>query len=445
MTVTVRFAPSPTGLLHVGNVRTALINWLVAKGQGGRFILRLDDTDVERSTEEFAAAIHEDLAWLGLKPDAVFRQSERFEKYAAAAAALRAAGMLYPCYETADELERKRRLQRARGLPPVYDRAALKLSEAEHRALEAEGRRPHWRFRLSGAPVSFTDLVRGETVIDTASLSDPILVREDGSYLYTLPSVVDDIEFGITHIIRGEDHVTNSGAQIEIFRALGGEPPQFAHHSLLVDAEGGKLSKRLGALTVRALREEGFEPVAVISLLAKLGTSDPVEPRASLEALAAEFHIAKLGRAPARFDVRELRSLNARTLRELTFEAVKARLDALGVTGDGAFWEAVRPNLEKLGDAAELWQMVEGPVAPVIEDSAFIDAARALLPEGPLTDESWDAWTGAVKAKTGAKGKALFMPLRLALTGRAHGPEMQRLLTLIGRERALRRLSGETA
>ncbi|MFP4003861.1 MAG: glutamate--tRNA ligase [Alphaproteobacteria bacterium] len=445
MTVTVRFAPSPTGLLHVGNVRTALINFLVARKEGGRFILRLDDTDVERSTAEFADAIREDLAWLGLEPDAVFRQSDRFEKYAAAAENLKQAGLLYPCYETAGELERKRRLQRARGLPPVYDRAALKLTEEERAALEAEGRKPHWRFKLSGEPAKWTDLVRGETVIDTASISDPILVREDGSYLYTLPSVVDDIGFGITHIVRGEDHVTNSGAQIEIFRALGGDVPQFGHHSLLVDAEGGKLSKRLGGLTIRSLREEGFEPIALTSLLARLGTSDPVEPRPSLDVLAEEFDFDKLGRAPARFDVRELKALNARVLRELPFEAVKDRLASLGVEGGADFWEAVRPNLERVEEAADLWRMVEGPVKPVIEDEAFIGEARALLPEGPLTEESWGIWTGAVKEKTGAKGKALFMPLRLALTGRAHGPEMQKLLMLIGRERAMKRLSGEAA
>lgn len=445
MTVTVRFAPSPTGLLHVGNVRTALINYLVARAKSGRFFLRLDDTDVERSTPEFAAAIREDLAWLEIEPDEVRRQSERFGDYAAAAERLKQAGLLYPCYETADELERKRRLQRARGLPPVYDRAALKLTGKDRGALEAEGREPHWRFKLSGEPASWTDLVRGETEIDTASISDPILVREDGSYLYTLPSVVDDIDFGITHIIRGEDHVTNSGAQIEIFRALGGEVPQFAHHSLLVDAEGGKLSKRLGGLTVRSLREQGFEPVAITSLLAKLGTSDPVEPRPSLQVLAEEFDFAKLGRAPARFDVRELQALNAKVLRDLPFEAVKERLTALGVAGGAEFWDAVRPNLERVEDAAELWRIVEGPVEPVIEDRSFIEEAGALLPKGPFSDETWGVWTGAVKEKTGARGKALFMPLRLALTGRRHGPEMQKLLVLIGRERAARRLAGETA
>jgi glutamyl-tRNA synthetase len=445
MTVTVRFAPSPTGFLHVGNVRTALVNWLLARRDGGRFLLRLDDTDMGRSTQEFADAIGQDLAWLGLEPDEVFRQSGRFAEYAAAAERLKEAGLLYPCYETADELDRKRRLQRARGQPPVYDRAALKLTDDDRARLEAGGRKPHWRFKLSGGPAIWTDLIRGEVSIDTGSISDPILVREDGSYLYTLPSTVDDIEYGITHIVRGEDHVTNSGAQIEVFRALGGAVPHFAHMSLLVDAEGGKLSKRLGGLTVRSLREEGYEPVAIASHLAKLGTSDPVEPRPSLEALAEEFSFEKMGRAPARFDVRELKALNARVLREMPYDAVKDRLSALGVGGGAEFWDAVRSNLERVEDAAGFWRMVEGPVEPVIEDEGFIGEARALLPEGPLTEESWSMWTGAVKEKTGAKGRELFMPLRLALTGQRHGPEMQKLLMLIGRDKALKRLSGEAA
>lgn len=445
MTLTVRFAPSPTGLLHVGNVRTALVNYLVAKDAGGRFVLRLDDTDEERSTAEFAAAIEEDLGWLGLVPDEVRRQSDRFGRYAEAAEELKAKGLLYPCYETPDELERKRRLQRARGLPPVYDRAALDLSTAERAALEADGRKPHWRFKLSGRPSAWEDLIRGRTVIDTASLSDPILIREDGSYLYTLPSVTDDIDYGITHIVRGEDHVTNSGAQIEIFRALDGGVPQFAHQPLLVDAKGGKLSKRLGALTIRALRAEGYEPMALNSLLAKLGTSDPVEPRLTLGELTREFTFAKVGRAPARFDVNELKALNARLVHELPYEAVRERLEAMGVSDGSTFWYAVRSNLERVADAAGLWGMVAGRVAPVIEDAGFCARAAALLPESPFTEETWTEWTDAVRTETGAKGRALFMPLRLALTGQKHGPEMQKLLMLIGRERALRRLKGEAA
>ncbi len=445
MTVTVRFAPSPTGRLHVGNVRTALFNYLFAKGQGGDFILRLDDTDVERSTQAFADGIVEDLAWLGLAHDRTFRQSDRFDRYAKVVEDLKAKGLLYPCYETPEELDRKRKLQRARGQPPVYDRAALSLSEAERAELEAQGRKPHWRFKLDGRRVAWEDMVRGKTEIDTASISDPILVREDGSYLYTLPSVVDDIDEGITHIIRGEDHVTNSGAQIQVFEAVGGSAPVFGHTSLLVGAQGEALSKRLGSLTIESLREEGLEPLAVVSLLAKLGTSDPVEPRHDLMTLADEFGMDKLGRAPARFDIEELRGLNAKLLHETPFEAVADRLNGLGVTGGETFWTAIRPNLHRLDEAADWWRIVEGPITSAVEgadDVKLVEAAVGLLPEGPYDDDTWSQWTGQVREATGAKGKALFMPLRLALTGQARGPEMAKLLCLIGPERARARLSG---
>lgn len=445
MPVTVRFAPSPTGLLHVGNARTALQNQLLVLKDGGKFILRVDDTDTERSEQRFIDAIDVDLAWLGFRVDEKVHQSDRFDRYAAAAEKLKADGRLYPCYETGEELERKRKLQRAQGLPPVYDRAALELTDDARAQLEAEGRKPHWRFKLSHAPVSWTDLVRGESHIETTSISDPILIREDGSYLYTLPSVVDDIELEITHIVRGEDHVTNSGAQIEIFEALGGAAPTFAHTPLLVGAEGDKLSKRFGSLSLESLRTQGVEPMALSSLLAKIGTSDPIEARADLETLAAEFDFAKVGRAPARFDEADLMRLNAALLHDAPFEAVKDRLAELGVTGDAAFWEAARANVATLNDAADLWAMVAGPVEPVIEDAAFTSAAAALVPDGPLGAESWAAFTSAVKEKTGAKGKALYRPLRLALTGREHGPEMDKLFVLIGAEKAKKRLSGEAA
>ncbi|MEM9750491.1 MAG: glutamate--tRNA ligase [Pseudomonadota bacterium] len=450
MTVTVRFAPSPTGKLHVGNIRAALMNWLFAKREGGVFLLRMDDTDQDRSEAAYEEAIKTDLAWLGLTHDRFERQSARFADYDAAADDLKKRGLLYPCYETAEELERKRRLQRARGAPPVYDRAALDLSQADRAALEAEGRRPHWRYKLSGAPATWTDLIRGPASVDTKSVSDPVLIREDGAYLYTLPSVVDDIAFGITHIVRGEDHVTNTGVQIEIFRALGAEPPAFAHHSLLVGADGEALSKRIGSLGVERFREEGLEPMAVLSLMAKIGTSDPVEPRASAEALAADFDFAKIGRAPARFDIKELQGLNAKLLHETPFAAVADRLAAMGAGSDAgldpeAFWLAVRGNLERISDV-NLWRrVVLGPVEPAVDDAAFLDDALQLFPEGPLDTETWGAWTGAVKAKTGAKGRALFMPLRKALTGEQRGPDMAALLPLIGPERAKARLSGETA
>lgn len=441
----VRFAPSPTGKLHVGNVRTALLNWLFAKGAGGKFILRIDDTDLQRSTKAFEAGIETDLAWLGLTWDEKFNQSARQPLYEAAAEKLKANGLLYPAFETEEELERKRKIAQARGRPPVYDRAALTLTEAQIAALIAEGRKPHWRFKLSGARAQWVDRVRGPQSIDTGSLSDPVLIREDGAFLYTLPSVVDDLDMAITDVVRGEDHVTNTGVQIEIFLALGGRAPGFAHFPLLVGAEGEALSKRLGSLSVESLREDAMEPIAICSHLAKLGTSDPVEARADLAILAQEFDWEKIGRAPARFDVEELARVNAQALHALGYFAVKPRLAALGVDLGEEFWLAVRANLKVFADALEWAGIIEGSIQPIRPDPAFASACAQLLPEGPYTRESWSQFTEAVKAKTGAKGKALFMPLRLALTGREHGPEMAPLFALIGEARARARLLGETA
>lgn len=440
----VRFAPSPTGRLHVGNIRTALMNWLFAKRIGASFLLRIDDTDFARSTKAFEDGIRTDLAWLGLTWDEEDKQSARAARYEAAADRLKAAGLLYACYETAEELDRKRKIALSRGRPPIYDRAALKLTDAEKAALEAEGRTPHWRFRLSGARVAWTDLVRGEQTIDTASISDPVLIRADGAFLYTLPSVVDDIELGVTHVIRGEDHVANTGVQIEIFRALSDVLPAFGHFPLLVGADGEALSKRLGSMSIEDLRARGVEPMAILSLLARLGTSDPVEAVASLEGLVETFDFAKVGRAPARFDPEDVGRLNAALLHGADYGAVKDRLAALGADRGEAAWLAVRANLTVLADAADWARVIDGPVTPVIEDPAFCAAAAALLP-AELGPDAWSAWTGAVKAATGAKGRALFLPLRQALTGMDHGPEMAPLLALIGREKALKRLAGETA
>lgn len=440
----VRFAPSPTGKLHVGNVRTALINWLFAKGQGGTFVLRIDDTDTERSTAEHEQGIRDDLTWLGLTWGDTFKQSERFATYDAAADKLRDMGLLYACYETADELDRQRKLQRARGKPPIYNRAGLNLTDDEKAAYEAEGRKPHWRFKLSGERVVWTDLVRGEQAIETSSLSDPVLIRADGSYLYTLPSCVDDIEAGITHVVRGEDHVTNSGAQIEIFKALGGTAPEMAHTPLLIGADGSSLSKRLGSLGMGELRNQGIEPLAICSLLGKLGTSDNVEIRDSLDQLAEEFSFSKIGRAPARFDEADLRSLNAAITHAMPFEDAKDRLAALDAqAANEPFWMMVRENCETVEDAARFIPVAFGDITPLIddEDRDFISSAAELLPAGDMTAETWGAWTSALKSETGRKGKGLFMPLRKALTGMERGPSVGDMLVLMGRERALKRLS----
>ncbi|MEP3476928.1 MAG: glutamate--tRNA ligase [Hyphomicrobiales bacterium] len=443
MTVITRFAPSPTGKIHIGNLRPALINWLYARAEGGQFMLRIDDTDLERSKEEYVDGIKADLTWLGLTWDFEARQSTRFDKYDAVVEKLKAEGRLYPCYETADELDRKRKRQMSRGLPPVYDRAALELTDEERAELEAEGRKPHWRFKLEDRSVVWTDLVRGEQSIEASSLSDPILIREDGSYLYTLPSVIDDIEFKVSHVIRGEDHVANTGAQIQIFEALGAQAPVFAHHNLLVGKEGEGLSKRLGSLSISSFREDGIEAMAVVSHAASIGSSNPIVPHQTTETIFKEFAFEKLSRSPAKFDVAELELINAKLLHETEFSVVQSRLAELGIEGAEAFWDAVRGNIEKFEDVKLWWKVVNGPIDPVIEDAEFCDKALSVLPEGPYDETSWGTFTKAVKEATGAKGKALFQPLRLSLTGQPHGPELKALLPLIGPDRAAGRLKGE--
>jgi glutamyl-tRNA synthetase len=440
----VRFAPSPTGLLHVGNARTAMLNYLFVRHAKGKFFLRIDDTDTERSKPEYEAAILEDLAWLGMTHDIFARQIERADAHARAAEALKASGHLYPAYESADELDRRRKRQIAMHKPPVYDRAALKLTSEDRAKLESEGRKPHWRFKLSQSKVKWHDSVRGDVEIDTAHLSDPVLIREDGRFLYTLPSVVDDVDYKITHVIRGEDHVTNTAAQIEIFEALGATVPHFAHFPLLVGVGGVALSKRIGSLSLREIREMGIEPLALASYLAKTGTSDAIELRPSLDVLAEEFSFDKIGRAPAHFDPAELDGLNAKLLHTMPYEAVADRLAQLGID-IAALWDAVKPNLAKLSDAADLAALVTGTITPVIEDAAFTAQAAELLPPEPWDEVTWSAWTKSITAATGKKGRDLFHPLRLALTARESGPEMKKLLPLMGREKVLARLRGTAA
>ncbi|WP_188580967.1 glutamate--tRNA ligase [Azorhizobium oxalatiphilum] len=442
-----RFAPSPTGYIHVGNARTALLNALLAQRAGGTFVLRFDDTDEARSRPEYADAIREDLAWLGIPPDQVSAQSGRLALYAAAAETLKAMGRLYPAYETEEELDLKRGLQRARGLPPVYDRSALALTEADRTKLEAEGRRPHWRFRLDQRVVSWVDGVRGPQQVDTASLSDPVLVRADGTYLYTLPSVVDDLDMGVTDVVRGEDHVTNTAVQIELIAALGGTAPRFAHHNLLTLPSGEGLSKRLGHLSLRALREQGLEPLAVAALAVLVGTSEAVAPVESLAALAVQVDLARISRAPARFDPEDLPGLSARTLHHLSFGAVADRFAAGGIPADESFWLAVRGNLASFTEAADWWAICTGPLAPAIagDDATFLAAISELLPPEPWDGATYKAWIAQAKAAGGRSGKALFHPIRLALTGRETGPELAALLPLMGRARVCARLTGVMA
>jgi len=451
-----RFAPSPTGLIHIGNARTAILNYLYAVKHGGEFLLRMDDTDQERSKLEFADAIERDLRWLGIKWDQLERQSDRIVRYQEMADKLKAEGRLYACYETADELDRKRKRQLARGLPPIYDRKGLSLSDDEIAAFEAEGRKPHWRLQMANTSgegslqpvathVTWDDLIRGDQTVDVGSLSDPVLIRGDGTFLYTLTSVIDDWDFGVSHIIRGDDHITNTGVQVQLFEALGAPVPAFGHHSLLTAADGKALSKRLGSLSLENMRDQGLEAMAVVSHAALIGTSDAIEPHKTMASLADLFDVGKISTAPGRFSEDELKGLNAKLLHKLDYSDVAERLDGLGISDAEAFWNVVRGNLERLSDAKIWWDVVQGTVSPRVEDAALLESAAELLPDGPFDDTTWKTWTSAVKDATGAKGKALFHPLRVALTGQDSGPEMKQLIQLIGRDKALQRLQGHTA
>ena len=438
-----RFAPSPTGRLHVGNLRTALHNWLWARAAGGRFLLRIDDTDAQRSREEWVDAIRADLAWLGIEADGEVRQSERFALYDTALATLAAAGRVYPAWDTPDELELRRRVLMGRGLPPVYERTALTLSPADRVRLEAERGPPHWRFRLDhGANIEWDDAVRGPQRFDPALLSDPVIRRADGSWLYLLPSVVDDIDLGVTAVLRGEDHVTNTAVQTQMFEALGAPPPRFAHEALLVGDEG-KLAKRLGSFGVEDVRAAGVESVTLAALLARLGTSDPVEPVARVEELVSGFSPDRLGRSPARFSADELTGLNAKVIHGLSYDDVASRLPA-DMTAEG--WLALRGNLTTVAEARDWWAIVTDPAARhTSEDDDLLVEAAEIAETVDWAVAPWAELTTTLKARTGRKGRALFHPLRVALTGRDSGPDMATLLPLIGPERTVARLRAATA
>jgi len=445
LTVTTRFAPSPTGSLHVGNIRTALHNWLLAKKARGRFLLRIDDTDTARSREQYVEAIRTDLDWLGLTPDGEERQSDRVELYEAEFDRLVASGRVYRCYETAQELDLKRKVLLGRGLPPIYDRAALELSEADHAAKAAANETPHWRFLLDrDSPIEWSDGIRGPQHFDAAQMSDPVVRRADGSWLYMLPSVIDDIAMGVTDVLRGEDHVSNTAQQIQMFTALNAAAPRFAHEALLTGVEG-KLSKRLGSLGMSELRERGIEPEALVALLARLGTSDPVDPALSVDDLVASFDFGRFGRAPARFDEAELDRVNAAVVHRLPYGRVADLLPAgMGEAG----WEAIRPNLERAADAADWWTIVAEPIEPPAadpDDVGFLQLAADTLATQEWREDPWHLLTSALKDATGRKGKPLFLPLRRALTGRDHGPDMAALLPLIGQDEAVARLRAAAA
>lgn len=433
--VITRFAPSPTGWIHVGNLRTALMNYMIARKNGGQFILRLDDTDQERSKEEYVDGVKEDLTWLGLHWDRVERQSLRMERYAEAADQLRAAGRFYECFETPVELDLKRKKLLNMGRPPVYDRASLKLTEADRAKYREEGRAGYWRFRLDIERIEWADGIIGDISIDAGSVSDPVLIKADGQVLYTFASSVDDVDMGVTHIVRGADHVTNTATQIQIMKALGGVPPQFAHHSLLTGPGGEELSKRLGTLSLRDLRARGVEPMALLSLMARLGSSKPVELAGSMEELIEGFDVGSFGAAPTKFDAEDLFPLTRHHVQGLPFAAVQARIAALGVPEDQAeaFWAVAKGNITVLADLEGWWTLFRDGAEPVVDeaDREFVAEAMALLPAQPWTTATWGEWTAVVKDATGRKGKDLFRPLRRALTGRDAGPEMADVMPLL--------------
>lgn len=452
MSVRVRFAPSPTGFLHVGNARTAIVTWLFCRANKGNFLLRIDDTDTERSLPEYEDAIRDGLTWMGLTWDQSFNQKDRNDRYNVVIEKLKADGRIYACYETAEELGLKRKTQLSRGVPPLYDRAGLKLTDEQKTAYEVQGRKPHWRFLLNDTVTEWNDLVRGPVAFKEREMSDPVVIREDGRPLYHLCSVIDDFDTDITHIVRGEDHVSNTACHIQMFEAISkveGKDyrPEFAHLPLISDAEGGKLSKRLGSLSVKGVKEEeGLEAMALVSLMGRLGSSDPIEPFNSLDPLIAGFDLSKFSRNTPKFDVEELYRLNAKILHQMDFASVKDRLAALDLSGiDENFWNAVRPNLTKLSDIKEWWDVTHNPVTAEIADPSFTAAAADLLPPAPWNETTFTTWINSVKEQTGKKGKELFMPIRVALTGMEHGPELPVLLPLLGPEKVKQRLLKKAA
>ena len=440
MTVKTRFAPSPTGLLHLGNIRTALINWLFARTNNGKFILRIDDTDTERSKDEYVSKIKYDLEWLGIDYDETFNQSSRFEIYKERFEFLKDQERIYPCYETHLELERKRKLQLAAGGKQVYDRSALKLTDQEKRDFESEGRKPHWRFLMNSERIKWNDILKGDIEIDLTSLSDPVLFREDGVPLYTFSSAVDDIDFNVTNVIRGDDHTSNTAVQIELINALDKNNLVFAHHALLKASSGDKLSKRDNVISIESFRESNIEPLAILSLLATIGTSNSIELKESIDQIIKEFKIKTISTSPGRIDIDLLNALNKKLIQNYDFDKVKERLGKVDKKIDENFWTAIRGNLNTVEEIKQWTDIVYDSKIIEPKDKEFISTAIDLMPDEPWDDDTWDKWTLAIKEKTNRKGKELFMPLREAFTGVSQGPEMKKLIQLIGRSKIIERV-----
>lgn len=441
MTIT-RFAPSPTGYLHVGNVRTAFTNWLYAKSTGGKFILRIDDTDQERSEQKYVDAIKQDLEWLGLDWDDEFKQSDRFDKYEDAKKQLVADGRLYECFETPEELEFMKRKLLNKNMPPIYDRAALKLSDEDKESIKAKGIKKHYRFLLKDKRIEWDDMVRGHIHFEGKNISDPVLIRTDGTMTYMIASVVDDIEYGITHIVRGEDHITNTAVHLQLIDALGGEKrPDFAHISLL-KGKDEKISKRLGGFEIRVLRDAGIHPKAILSYLAKLGTSDAIDIRYNVEDIISEFDFSKFSKASCIYDPDEISRLNTKFIHHSEFKDIKNSLNNDDITKE--FWDVAKANIENFKDIDLWWKICKTEIdTPQMsnDEKEFCKNALTKLPEGNWDESTWSAWVADIKTITDRKGKELFMPLRKALTGLEHGPELKFLLPLIGFEKVKQRLS----
>ena len=440
MTTVTRFAPSPTGLLHLGNIRTALINWLYARTNNGKFILRIDDTDLERSKDEYISQIKYDLDWLGIDYDETFNQSSRFDRYREQFEKLKADGRIYPCYETSEELERKRKLLIAAGGKQVYDRSAMELTDQQKKDYEAEGRKPHWRFLLKTERMKWDDLLKGEIDIDLTSLSDPVLFREDGVPLYTFSSAVDDIDYDITNVIRGDDHTSNTAVQVEIINALDQNKITFAHHALLKASSGDKLSKRDNVISISSFREANMEPISILSLLATIGTSNSIELKDNIDQIKSEFKLSTISTSPGRIEIDVLNALNKKQVQKYNFSEIEERLKKIDEKIDQKFWETIRGNLNVVEDIKQWTDIVFNSETIKPSDKDYIKIAMELIPDDPWNDETWGLWTSAIKEKTGRKGKELFLPLREAFTGLNHGPEMKLLIQLLGREKIIERV-----
>ena len=441
--IKVRFAPSPTGFLHIGNFRTALVNFLFARKENGHFMLRIDDTDHERSSLEFEKAIIEDLSWMNFKWDSLEKQSTRLKRYDKALETLLDKKRAYACYETAEELSLKRKAQLSSGKPPVYDRSSLKLSDSDVADLKSKGKKPHYRFLLDHSEVTWNDLIKGGSKYHMSSLSDPVILREDGRVIYTLASVVDDIDFDITHILRGEDHMTNSAAQIQLFEALGSAAPNLGHLSLLTDISGAGLSKRLGSLSLKDLRNEGIHPMAISSLLSKVGTSDPVEIKKEIKTIILDFDINKFGKSKSKFDKNELSILNSKIYQLIDFEEINEDLNKMNISITKEFWNLIRGNIALLKNVKDWWDICFGTIDSIIENQDFLDLALEVLPIDQFNETTWSTWTKTISQETGKKGKELYMPLRLCLTGQNKGPEMADLILMMGRDKVIKRLSNQ--